>query len=220
MDLDKEIVFASAESDVSHAISRLVKQGKLRKIAPRLYTTNLVDSAENIVRRNILSILMWRFPGMVISHRSAKEMRVTAGGCFFLTGTYNRKIKDLPGVVVCVNKGPKADQNDMVYGQMFIASEYRWMLENMQVSRKSGEESKVLPVETIEKKLGSVLIASGEMGLNAYRDDLRATSERLGMAKEFQKIVRNPFQCSSRKPFRFTGDGTFVRRRISQHSLF
>ena len=188
VDLDKEIVFASAESDVSHAISRLVKQGKLRKIAPRLYTTNLVDSAENIVRRNILSILMWRFPGMVISHRSAKEMRVTAEGCFFLTGTYNRKIKDLPGVVVCVNKGPKADQNDMVYGQMFIASEYRWMLENMQVSRKSGDESKVLPVETIEKKLGSVLIASGEIGLNAYRDDLRATSERLGMAKEFQKI--------------------------------
>lgn len=188
VDLSKEIVFASSDSDVSHVISRLLKQGKLRKIAPRLYTTNLVDSAENIVRRNILSILMWRFPKMVISHRSAKEMRVTADGYFFLTGKYNRKITELPGVVVCVNQGPEADESDMIYGQMFIASEYRWMLENMQVSRKAGGASKVLPVETIEKKLGSVLLASGESGLNDYRDILRSTSERLGMAKEFQRI--------------------------------
>ena len=29
LDLNKEIVFASSDTDVSHAISRLVKQGKL-----------------------------------------------------------------------------------------------------------------------------------------------------------------------------------------------
>ena len=33
VDLTKEIVFASSDPDVSHAISRLVKQEKLRKIA-------------------------------------------------------------------------------------------------------------------------------------------------------------------------------------------
>ena len=32
LDLDKEIVFASSDPDVSHAISRLIKQEKLRKI--------------------------------------------------------------------------------------------------------------------------------------------------------------------------------------------
>lgn len=146
LDLNKEIVFASSDTDVSHAISRLVKQGKLKKIAPRLYTTNLIDSPENIVRRNILNILMWRFPKMVISHRSAREMRLTAGGFFFLTGNVNRKVTDLPGVTVVVSKGPEGDRNDTVFGQMFIAGEYRWMLENMQVSRRSGDESKVLPL--------------------------------------------------------------------------
>lgn len=35
----------------------------------------------------------------------------------------------------------------------------------------------MLPVDVIEKKLGSVLLASGEDGLNAYRDTLRETSE-------------------------------------------
>ena len=188
LELNNEIVFASSEPEVSHAISRLTKEGRLKKIAPRLYTSNLVDSPESVVRRNILNIIMWRFPGMVISHRSAREMRLTADGYFFLTGTFNRKITDLPGVTVVVSKGPDADKNDTVFGQMFIAGEYRWMLENMQESRRTGEESKVLPKDVIEKKLGSVLIASGEDGLNAYRDTLRETAERLQMCKEFQKI--------------------------------
>ena len=188
VDLTREIVFASSDPDVSHAISRLVKQEKLRKIAPRLYTTNLIDSPESIVRRNILNILMWRFPGTIISHRSAREMRLTANGYFFLTGTFNKKVTDLPGVVIVVGKGPVADKNDIVFGQLYIAGEYRWMLENMQESRRAGGASKVLPVEVIEKKLGSVLIASGEAGLNAYRDTLRETAERLGMDKEYKKI--------------------------------
>ena len=188
LDLNKEIVFASSDSDVSHIISRLVKQGRLKKIAPRIYTTNLIDSPENIVRRNILNILMRLFPGRVISHRSAREMRLTSNGFFFLTGNANRKVTNLPGVVIVVNKGPGGDKNDTVFGQMFIAGEYRWMLENMQESRRSGDQSKVLPTDVIEKKLGSILIASGEEGLNAYRDTLRETAERLGMGKEFQKI--------------------------------
>ena len=188
LDLNKEIVFASSDTGVSHAISRFVKQGKLRKIAPRLYTTNFIDSDENIVRRNILSILMWRFPGTVISHRSAREMRITQDGYFFLTGTHNRKVTELPGVVVVIVKGPGYDKGDTVFGKMFIAGEYRWMLENMQETRKSGGESKTLPIDVIEKKLGNILIASGEYGLNNYRDALRETAERLGMSKEFQKI--------------------------------
>lgn len=188
VDWNKEIVFASSDSDVSHQISRLVKQGRLRKIALRLYTTNMVDSPESIVKRNILSILNWRFPNTVISHRSACEMRITSAGTFYLTGNYNRKVTDLPGVTIYMLKGPVADSKDMAYGKMYIASEYRWMLENMQTSRKQGDESKTLPIAVIERKLESVLVAGGEEQLNQYRDALRATAERLGMEAEFAKI--------------------------------
>lgn len=188
VDLKKEIVFASSDPDVSHQISRLVKQNRLRKIAPRLYTTNFIDSPEMIVKRNILSVLNWRFPKAVISHRSACEMRITSARTFFLTGKYARKITDLPGVTIYMLKGPAADEKDMVYGKMFIASEYRWMLENMQASRKQEDESKTLPIDVIERKLESVLITGGEEQLNQYRDTLRATAERLGMMAEYAKI--------------------------------
>lgn len=188
LDLNKEIIFASSDSDVSHQISRLVGLSRLRKIAPRIYTPNMIDSPEIIVRRNILSILNWRFPNTVISHRSACEMRVTSKGTFYLTGTYNRKVTDLPGITIYLMKGPAADIQDMAYGRMFIASEYRWVLENMQSSRKQGDDSKVLPISLIEKKLESVLVAGGEEQLNQYRDTLRETAERLGMTNEFAKI--------------------------------
>lgn len=188
LDLNKEIIFASSDSDVSHQIARMVRLGRLRKIAPRIYTPNMIDSSEVIVRRNLLSILNWRFPNTVISHRSACEMRVTSEGTFYLTGTYNRKVTDLPGITIYLLKGPAADIQDMVYGRMFIASEYRWMLENMQSSRKQGDDSKVLPISLIEKKLESVLVAGGEEQLNQYRDTLRETAERLSMTDEFAKI--------------------------------
>lgn len=94
VDLKNETIFASSDPDVSHQISKLVEQGCLKKIAPRLYTTNFVDSHENIIKRNFLSIIMWRFPNMVISHRSANEMRITPNGYFFVTGKRFNLITD------------------------------------------------------------------------------------------------------------------------------
>lgn len=188
VDINHEIVFGSSDSAVSRQISNLVSMGVLKKIAPRLYTTNLLDSPEQIIKRNILNIIMWRFPKMIISHRSANEMRLTPNGYFFITGNYNRVVSDLPGVTVVIMKGPPADEKDMAYGQMFIASEYRWMLENMQQSRKQDGYSKSLPVEVIERKLVNILLSGGDGQLNQYREQLRETATRLDMMHEFEKI--------------------------------
>ena len=62
------------------------------------------------------------------------------------------------------------------------------MLENMQMSRKSGDESRVLPISVIENKLEQILITGGEDRLNEYRDELRTVAEELGMQTEFAKI--------------------------------
>ena len=188
VDLTKEIIFASSDANVSRQISLLEKSGKLRKIAPRLYTSNTVDSLENIVRRNIIDILVWRYPEAIISHRSAKEMRPTQVGNFFLTSSYSRKVTDLPGIIINLQKGPKADMEDMPYNGLFIASEYRWVLENMQSSRKEEHESKCLPMSEIELRLEKILLVGGEDKLNEYREKLRTVSERLDMQKEFAKI--------------------------------
>lgn len=108
IDLTKAIIFASSDTVISRRISQLEKSGKLKKIAPRIYTTNLYDSAESIVRRNLIEILAWRFPVAVISHRTANELRPTETGDFFITYTFNRRIKDIPGIQLNVMQGKPA----------------------------------------------------------------------------------------------------------------
>ena len=188
VDTQKEIIFGSSDPNVSRVLSKKEKDGELRKVAPRIYTTNLIDSLENIVRRNLIDILVYRYPDALISHRSAKEMRPTATGDFFLTNSTTRRVTDLPGIILNFVKGPKATSHDIPFMGMHISGEHRYMLENMQVSRKSGDESRVLPVSAIENKLEQILLTGGEDRLNQYRDELRTVADELGMQTEFVKI--------------------------------
>ncbi len=188
IDIHKEIIFGSSDPNVSRMLSKKEKDGELRKIAPRIYTSNLVDSPENIVRRNLMDILAHRYPDALISHRSAKEMRPTASGDFFLTNSTTRRVTDLPGIILNFVKGPKATTHDIPFMGMHISGEHRYMLENMQVSRKSGDESRVLPISVIEDKLEKLLLTGGEGRLNQYRDELRIVAEELDMQAEFSKI--------------------------------
>lgn len=188
IDLTKEIVFASSDSNLSHQIAQAEKKGLLRKIAPRIYTSNTIDSVENIVRRNIIDILAWRYPSAVISHRSANELRPTKEGEFFLTTTHNKRITDLSGITLNLLKGKPAIEGDIPYNGLYIAGEYRWLLENMQSSRKQGDFSKILPVSAIEDKLEKIFLLGGENKLNEYRDKLRETASILEMPTEFERI--------------------------------
>lgn len=188
IDTRKEIIFGSSDPNISRIINKKADEGELRKVAPRIYTTNLVDSLENIVRRNLIDILVYRYPDALISHRSAKEMRPTATGDFFLTNSTTRRVTDLPGIILNFVKGPKATKHDIPFMGMHISGEHRYMLENMQLSRKSGDESRVLPPNVIENKLEQILLTGGEDRLNEYRDELRAVADELGMHQEFAKI--------------------------------
>ena len=47
-----EIVLSSSDSKVSTQISKLEKAGTLKKIAPRIYTSNFTDTSENLIQRN------------------------------------------------------------------------------------------------------------------------------------------------------------------------
>ena len=188
VDTQKEIIFGSSEPNISRVLSKKEKDGELRKVAPRIYTTNLVDSLENIVRRNLIDILVYRYPDAIISHRSAKEMRPTATGDFFLTNSTTRRVTDLPGIILNFVKGPKASSHDIPFMGMYISGEHRYMLENVQTSRKSGDESRVLPIRVTENKLEQILLTGGEDRLNEYRDELRTVAEELGMLSEFARI--------------------------------
>jgi len=188
IDFNQEVIFASSNKSISNQISRAEKEGKIKKIAPRLYTTNLRDSEAHIIKRHFFDILKWRFPEAVITHRSASELRPTESGNFFLTSHYTKKITEFKGIILNVMKGKSALETDLNLDGIYVSSEWRWMLENMQISRKKGNESKTFPMEYLEDRLEKIITREGEEGINKFRDKAKEIARQLALETEFAKL--------------------------------
>ena len=93
-----EIVYGSADSAIAKQISTLVKKGLLKKIAAKIYTSNLLEPAEVILKRNLFGVLGKLYPGAVLSFRSALEVWPSPGGIMYLSYTYTKNI-ELPEII-------------------------------------------------------------------------------------------------------------------------
>lgn len=184
----QEIIFSSSNPEISRTISKLLKEGKLRKIASKIYSPNLEEEPTVIIRRNLFRILGHQYPGILLSHRSALEFSPTNTGDIFLTYTYERKVK-LASITLNIAKGHKPIEGDnQMSDGLYVSQRERAFLENLQVSRKSGEESKTMESSQIEEKLEGISRVHGEQSLNVLRDKAREISQMLGMEKEFKKL--------------------------------
>ncbi len=186
----QEIIFSSSDSNISRQISSLEKEGKIRKIASRIYTSNFTDTNEAIVKRNLFTILGKLYPGSLLSHRSAIEFKPTSKGHIFITYTYTKKVS-LPGITIRFLQGEGPIEGDTIFsGELYVSQRERAFLENLQVSRRPGPESKTLTLPEIEEKLEQIVRVNGEDALNEVRDKSRVIAEKLMMQKEFEKLDR------------------------------
>lgn len=183
-----EIVMATSDKSLSQQRTSMIKKGLLRKIAPKIYTTNLEDEPDVIIRRNVFYIIGQLYPQAVISHRSAYELKPTADGDIYLTYSYSKNIS-LPGLKIHLMEGPKGTEHDMPFIEnLYISSLERRTLENLQKGRARGNSSKCLPRTSIEEFLERMLQVNGESGLNAFRDKARVVSKELDMKEEFETL--------------------------------
>ena len=185
-----EIVFSSSDPAESKRISRHVKAGRLRKIAPRIYTSS-DEANELLIRRNWLDIVAHYFPGATLSHRTAfKGLSLQGMRDVFITTTQNRSIS-LPGLTLRAIKGHGHDALDMALPMgLYIASLPRHLLENLQPSRARKTVAKSVGVVEVEAFLERQLRIKGEAAVNVLRDNARSVSGRLGMEKEFTQLDR------------------------------
>jgi hypothetical protein len=184
----QEIIFASSDKAESRRISTLLKEGQIRKIAPRTYTSNFSDEPAAIIKRNWFHILSGLYPEALLSHRSALEFVPTPNGHIFLTYTYTEKIQ-LPGLTIQFLEGPsKIEGDNAFFGGLHASQEARAFLENLQETRRKAAEPKTLTISQIEERLEAIIRARGENGINALRDKAKEISSTLGMENEFKKL--------------------------------
>ncbi|MEI8321307.1 MAG: Fic family protein [Alphaproteobacteria bacterium] len=180
-----EILVSS--SSLTKTISRYVKEGKLRKLASRLYTKNLKDSPEIIIKRNLWIIVGAYFPGALIADRTALENKPTVEGQVFLVALQNNEIK-LPGIVLCSRKGPAALPSDRPFiGGLFLSSSARAFLENVKPSRARQQAiPRTLSKKELEEKLEELLRTRGIEALNSLREEALKISKTLELEKEYK----------------------------------
>lgn len=184
----QEIIFSSSESKVSKLISKLEKEKKIRKIAPRIYSSNFMDNPSEIIRRNLFLILGKLFPGSILSHRTALEFKPTKNGLVFVTYIYSKKL-ELPGVTIRFIKGKGSIVGDNpLNGELYASQLERALLENLEETRQTGESSKSIGQAYIEERLEMIVRTKGEAGLNQCRDRANLIANELGLEKEFQKL--------------------------------
>jgi len=185
-----EIIFGSSDSSRSKEISRLHRQGLVRKMMPRVYTSNLIDSDEAIIKRNLWIILGHLYPGAVLSHRSALEGGPTPEGHIFLTYKY-KKIVNAPGFTIHLLSGPDPTSSDPEFiAGLYISSQARAFLENLQESRQSNSTAKILARTVIEDRLDQICRIKGEDALNQLRDEALNQANDLGMHKAYQELTQ------------------------------
>src|SRR5579863_3893027 len=178
----QEIIVSTTEK--SKETKKLERQGLLRQIAPRIYTSNLEDSPERILRRNWYQLLSDLFPDTLLSHRTALESKPTQTGHLYLTRPH-RGILELPGLTLHFSKGPAPLEDDpLFYGKLRVSGTARAWLENLERTRDTGGDSKTISREQLEEKIESFLRVKGDSALNAIRDRANTISSRLGMEAE------------------------------------
>lgn len=179
-------VFVSTK-DLSTTVSRAVRRGELRAIGPKLYTKNLRDPPEQIVRRNLWQIVASFVPGALIADRTALESKPASDGSLFVVADRKRDI-DLPGLTIRPRKGPGPHPSDLPFiGGLFLSSPARAYLDNLAPSRaREGRVSRTFSRAELATYLDDKLRTSGIEALNKIRDQARQIAPSIDREAEFE----------------------------------
>ena len=99
-------VFVS-DGTISGAVYEAARRGQLRKLGTRLYTRNLDEDPERLVRRNWYTLIASYYPDAIIADRTALESKPAEDGSVFLISA-KRRDTELPGLVLRPRPGPGA----------------------------------------------------------------------------------------------------------------
>lgn len=181
-------IFVST-TETSALVSRAQADGLVRQLAPRLYTKNLTETPERIVRRNAWQIVAAFVPGALIADRTALENVPAEDGSVFIVSSRKRDI-ELPGLKIRTRKGAEPLPDDLSFiGGLRLSSTARAYLDNMaQSRRRSSEVSRTLTRAELEIRLDHLIRRGGEDAANKLRDDARRVAPIIGRDEEFAEL--------------------------------
>ena len=173
--------------------SRAAKRGEIRRLARGLYSTNLDEPAEQLLRRRWYDVAALYFPGAVLVDRSAVLAAPAADGSLFLD-VGRRPVSSrpilLPGLTLRPRKGTGQLPGDGELMSLHIAGQARTALENLVPSRARSGEPRTLRRAELEAWLERIAQTRGVAALNELRDSARELAPTLGLQQRFVELDR------------------------------
>lgn len=172
-------------------LERRVAAGQIRRLARGLYTSNIDDPVDDVVRRNRWSIAGILFPGAVVSDRSAIEGGLTSDNELLLVADRDTDVS-VSDITYRARRGPGPAEGDMPWmGNLHFASPARTLLDNARLTRGRGRRrARGLDRAELEEHLERKLDSLGVDGLNRLRDQARTLAPNLGLEEELQVVDR------------------------------
>jgi len=168
-------------------ISRDLKAKRVRWLATGLYTTNLSEPPEQLVRRLLWPIAALLFPRAVLGGRTAFEVGPARDGAVFLVSDASRDV-ELPGVLLRARKGPGPLEDDRPMFGVYVPSRARAYLDNLQPTRRRRSVSRGLSRHDLEGRLEADLRDRGEAFVRGVRDRARAIARGLGQREQLAEL--------------------------------
>jgi hypothetical protein len=186
---EQRAVFFSSTA-TSRSVRSLLRAGRVRHVAGRLYTKNLNEPLEAVVRRHAWDVAAGMFPGAVIVDRTAFAAQPSGPeGSIFLCSDTARVVR-LPGVVLNCRRGPGPARDDTPFlsDALYLSSWPRRFLDNMRPARARSGTRRTLSRPELEAQLEMLLANQGEDELNKLRDAARAVAKEVGREHELEQL--------------------------------
>ncbi len=185
-------------------LARAVREGRIRRLAPKVYTADLVSAPSEIIVENRWRVLARVLPGAVIADRSAAEDGRVVSGRLFVVSDLPRKSIRLPKLEIRVRSGQPIETPvpDLPWADgLRMSSPARTLLDNLPESRRrGGRASRTLSLPELEDWLARKSLAWGAERLERLRLDTVALAEALGATRHLDAVGRLFDQVSGRLP--------------------
>ncbi|MGA2453873.1 MAG: Fic family protein [Solirubrobacteraceae bacterium] len=188
LDEQHEVFFTSTAT--SRAVRELLRAGRVRHVSGRLYTKNLDEPLEDVLRRRVWEVAAGIFPGAVIVDRTAFEPRPAGPeGSVFLCAQTPRVVR-LPGLVLNCRRGagPVSGDTPFLGEDLYLSSWPRRFLDNMRRSRARSGTRRTLDRAELEVQLEGLFSNQGEAELNRLRDEAARLAGELDREHELAEL--------------------------------
>lgn len=161
---------------------RLARAGEVRRVTRGLYTENVDEPIDRVVRRNWLQVLGLLYPGSVLIGRSAVLARPTEEGQLYIDAGDRKSVDSIEvgPLGIKLRPGPGPLDGDIGLAELFLSSRSRAALDNLIPSREGKAPPWTLTRSELENWLSVLADRDGENELNLLRDRARELATEQG----------------------------------------